>query len=68
MRSKIEKSAIFVKKNKSHKRLFQAVYKDFLDVADDEARTRYLHLGKVALYQMSYIRELILRRKFSKSL
>lgn len=22
--------------------------------ADDEARTRYLHLGKVALYQMSY--------------
>ncbi len=25
--------------------------------ADDEARTRYLHLGKVALYQMSYIRE-----------
>ena len=27
-----------------------------LDGADDEARTRYLHLGKVALYQMSYIR------------
>ena len=25
--------------------------------ADDEARTRYLHLGKVALYQMSYIRK-----------
>ena len=24
--------------------------------ADDEARTRYLNLGKVALYQMSYIR------------
>ncbi len=24
--------------------------------ANDEARTRYLHLGKVALYQMSYIR------------
>ena len=24
--------------------------------ADDEARTRYLHLGKVALYQMSYSR------------
>ena len=22
--------------------------------ANDEARTRYLHLGKVALYQMSY--------------
>ena len=25
--------------------------------ADDEARTRYLNLGKVALYQMSYIRK-----------
>ena len=24
--------------------------------ASDEARTRYLHLGKVALYQMSYAR------------
>ena len=24
--------------------------------ANDGARTRYLHLGKVALYQMSYIR------------
>ena len=24
--------------------------------ADYEARTRYLHLGKVALYRMSYIR------------
>ena len=24
--------------------------------ANDEARTRYLHLGKVALYQMSYSR------------
>ena len=24
--------------------------------AADEARTRYLHLGKVALYQMSYSR------------
>ncbi len=25
--------------------------------AGDGARTRYLHLGKVALYQMSYARE-----------
>lgn len=25
--------------------------------ADDEARTRYLNLGKVALYRVSYIRE-----------
>jgi len=27
-----------------------------LSGAGDEARTRYLHLGKVALYQMSYAR------------
>jgi hypothetical protein len=26
--------------------------------AGDEARTRYLHLGKVALYQMSYARKI----------
>lgn len=26
----------------------------YLFGAADEARTRYLHLGKVALYQMSY--------------
>ena len=26
----------------------------FICGAGDEARTRYLHLGKVALYQMSY--------------
>ena len=33
------------------------LYRRFLkNGADDEARTRYLHLGKVALYQMSYIR------------
>ena len=29
------------------------------DGAGDEARTRYLHLGKVALYQMSYARIII---------
>ena len=28
----------------------------FICGAGDEARTRYLHLGKVALYQMSYAR------------
>ena len=28
----------------------------FFSGAGDEARTRYLHLGKVALYQMSYTR------------
>ena len=27
--------------------------------AANEARTRYLHLGKVALYQMSYIRIMV---------
>ena len=31
--------------------------KSFLFGASDEARTRYLHLGKVALYQMSYGRK-----------
>ena len=31
----------------------------FVFGADNEARTRYLHLGKVALYQMSYIRILL---------
>ena len=29
----------------------------FLCGAGNEARTRYLHLGKVALYQMSYARK-----------
>ena len=29
--------------------------------AGDEARTRYLHLGKVALYQMSYARRVVPR-------
>ena len=32
-----------------------AVWLDFFG-AGDEARTRYLHLGKVALYRMSYTR------------
>ena len=31
--------------------------------AADEARTRYLHLGKVALYQMSYGRISIVARQ-----
>ena len=35
--------------------------------AADEARTRYLHLGKVALYQMSYGRMLqFLQKKLQK--
>ncbi len=29
--------------------------------ANDETRTRYLHHGKVALYQMSYIRKFVKR-------
>ena len=33
----------------------------FICGAGDEARTRYLHLGKVALYQMSYARKWCLR-------
>ena len=32
----------------------------------DEARTRYLHLGKVALYQMSYTRMGSLRNFFRR--
>ena len=32
------------------------IFKSTAFGADDEARTRYLHLGKVALYQMSYTR------------
>ena len=35
--------------NKERGRAFLIVFG-----AGDEARTRYLHLGKVALYQMSY--------------
>ena len=32
---------------------------DFIFGAGDEARTRYLDLGKVALYQMSYARKMV---------
>ena len=39
----------------------QNVCSFFICGAGDEARTRYLHLGKVALYQMSYIRKWCLR-------
>ena len=34
-------------------------HRDFYFGAGDEARTRYLHLGKVALYRMSYTRILV---------
>ena len=39
----------------------QNVCSFFICGAGDEARTRYLHLGKVALYQMSYARKWCLR-------
>ena len=45
------KCSVYMKKAKNRLKLsFQPV----LFGAADEARTRYLHLGKVALYQMSY--------------
>ena len=48
---------------KSHRRAF--LHKRWLHVgAADEARTRYLHLGKVALYQMSYGRTLIMHKHY----
>ena len=37
----------------SEKKKRREYFHDELDGADYEARTRYLHLGKVALYQMS---------------
>ena len=37
------------------------IFKSTAFGADDEARTRYLHLGKVALYQMSYVRVFVFR-------
>ena len=44
--------ASFLIKNKKHHRNGA-----FCFGADDEARTRYLNLGKVALYRVSYIRK-----------
>ena len=43
----------YVAEYKKHLILNQVLFRG----ADDGARTRYLHLGKVALYQMSYIRK-----------
>ena len=45
----IEISALKQRKSKHHKMLA-------LFGAGNETRTRYLHLGKVALYRMSYAR------------
>ncbi len=41
--------------------MFSEAYLRRLNGAGDEARTRYLHLGKVTLYQMSYTRILPVR-------
>ena len=50
--------------NKKHRLKVDALFSG----AADEARTRYLHLGKVALYQMSYSRILWCLRAESLSL
>ena len=42
--------------NPVNRRRKKQPYGCFLYGAGDEARTRYLHLGKVALYRMSYTR------------
>ena len=42
--------------NQSFRTIKKRVFTTLLNGADDGTRTRYLHLGKVALYQMSYIR------------
>ena len=47
---------IFIPFPEEFQRKTTAFCDGLLTGADDEARTRYLHLGKVALYQMSYIR------------
>ena len=48
------------KRNAKKAIVFAFLHQRWLHVgAADEARTRYLHLGKVALYQMSYGRILI---------
>ena len=46
--------------------VFASLHQRWLRIgAADEARTRYLHLGKVALYQMSYGRiSIVARRAF----
>ena len=41
---------------KIYSRTSRPIGQEVLYGAGDEARTRYLHLGKVALYRMSYTR------------
>ena len=47
---------LFFGQNRFYKKIKDLLLQVLIFGADDEARTRYLHLGKVALYQMSYIR------------
>ena len=42
--------------NLSRKKGTRGAFLQLTNGAGDEARTRYLHLGKVALYRMSYTR------------
>ena len=57
MQQKVQKNLIiFQVKQNAHTRVWA-----FIFGAGNEARTRYLHLGKVALYQMSYARKWCLR-------
>ena len=52
-----DSSFVFARKHPDSKKtiVFAFLHQRWLCVgAADEARTRYLHLGKVALYQMSY--------------
>ena len=52
------KHALFCRKKILSSRMAK---ENFVAGAGNEARTRYLHLGKVALYQMSYDRIVVVR-------
>ena len=55
--SKDSRIIYYKKENEAIKKKNIQIWMFFLAGASDEARTRYLHLGKVALYQMSYTRK-----------
>ena len=52
--------------NLSRKKGTRGAFLQLTNGAGDEARTRYLHLGKVALYQMSYTRIWCLRSELNQ--
>ena len=52
--------------NISRKKGTRGAFLQLTNGAGDEARTRYLHLGKVALYQMSYTRIWCLRSELNQ--